>query len=363
IPKAMCYPGKVTVRIRLREKTFESPGLVDCQNMLSESIIVGGENVGVIEVYSTARLRTLKFERTWIRTFAERIGGAVRRLELEESLKGYSEQLEEMVEERTRDLHQAHEQVLLLSNTVRSSIDGITLADMEGNLTFANEAAEKMWGYGSDDLAGMKMWQLYEPEQRDLVRNEILPRSESNMWTGELTALRKDAAKFPVLVTASSVYDEEGKIVAVVAVHRDVTETKAMRDKLIRSERLAAVGELASGVGHELRNPLNVIRSCVYLIEMMLSGDANEEIRAALKALDQQVDISNKIVTDLLNFTRVRPPALARVDLKTLVKESLSWIAMPEDITVVMDLDPCVPAILADAEQVGRAFANIAANA
>ena len=67
-----------------------------------------------------------------IKTLAERISGAVRRIELEDSLESYYEQLEEMVKERTRDLEKAQEQLTLLSNTVKSSFDGITLADMEG---------------------------------------------------------------------------------------------------------------------------------------------------------------------------------------------------------------------------------------
>jgi signal transduction histidine kinase len=148
-----------------------------------------------------------------------------------------------------------------------------------------------------------------------------------------------------------------------VGVHRDITETKNMRDKLIRSERLAAVGELASGVGHELRNPLNVIRNCVYLLNMTLGDQADNDTLSTLKMLDQQVDISNKIVTDLLNFTRIRPPCLERTDLNGLVRESLTWVAKPEDVLVVTTFGEDSPKIRVDAEQVGRAFANIIANA
>ena len=123
------------------------------------------------------------------------------------------------------------------------------------------------------------------------------------------------------------------------------------------------MGELASGVGHELRNPLNVIRNCAYLLNMMQEGKADEETLNTLKLLDQQVDISNRIISDLLNFTRVRPPSPSRIDINGLVKESLSWIAVPDDITVVDDLTVDSMQTMVDAEQVGRAFANIIANA
>jgi signal transduction histidine kinase len=84
-------------------------------------------------------------------------------------------------------------------------------------------------------------------------------------------------------------------------------DLKQVQEKLIRAERLAAVGELASGVGHELRNPLNVIRNCAYLLNMSLTDKGDEEALSTLKVLDKQVDIANKIVTDLLDFTRIRP--------------------------------------------------------
>jgi len=362
IRRAMPNPSKIRLRISVWDKTFQSPDFEICTNIISEDLQAGGDMLGKLEIHCTCKRDSLADYRTLIRTFTGRISGAVRRLELEESLRVYSEHLEEMVEERTRDLEQAHEQVRLLSNTVKSSIDGITLADLEGSITFANEATEKMWGYSSDDLTGMRMSQLYAPSELDLVEMEIVPNSRASAWDGELSALRSDGKLFPVLVTTSPVYDENGQTVAIVGVHRDITDTKNMRDQLIRSERLAAVGELASGVGHELRNPLNVIRNCVYLLNMTLGDGADEDTLNALRLLDQQVDISNKIVTDLLNFTRIRPPSPSRVDLNSLVRESLSWVMMPEMVVVTTEFDEGCPGISTDPEQIGRAFANIAAN-
>src|SRR3989304_10204022 len=99
-------------------------------------------------------------------------------------------------------------------------------------------------------------------------------------------------------------------------------DLERVQEKLIRSERLAAVGELASGVGHELRNPLNVIRNCAYLLNMSFAARGDEEAMNTLKVLDKQIDIANKIVTDLLDFTRITPPSQSRVDLNSLIKES-----------------------------------------
>ncbi|MFA5308863.1 MAG: ATP-binding protein [Dehalococcoidales bacterium] len=140
-------------------------------------------------------------------------------------------------------------------------------------------------------------------------------------------------------------------------------DLEQVQEKLIRSERLAAVGELASGVGHELRNPLNVIRNCAYLLNLTLTEKSDEEAANTLKVLDKQIDVANKIVTDLLDFTRIRPPAQVKVDLTSLVKESLSLAAPPEQIGIHVNLNGHTPPVRTDPEQMNRVFSNIITNA
>jgi signal transduction histidine kinase len=148
-----------------------------------------------------------------------------------------------------------------------------------------------------------------------------------------------------------------------IAVENRTRELEQAQQKLVRSERLAAVGELASGVGHELRNPLNVIRNCVYLINMSLEGHTMPEIEDTLKLLDMQVDISNKIVTDLLDFTRVKTPTRSIVSINDMVRDRISWASIPDKVVVRYELAEESPRLFVDAEQVGRAFTNIINNA
>ena len=116
-------------------------------------------------------------------------------------------------------------------------------------------------------------------------------------------------------------------------------------------------------MGHELRNPLNVIRNCAYLLNMALTDKSDEEAVNTLKVLDKQIDIANKIVTDLLDFTRIKPPSQAKVDLNLLIKESLSWITVPEHVTVKANLNGHSPQVNTDGEQISRVFTNIISNA
>ncbi len=139
-------------------------------------------------------------------------------------------------------------------------------------------------------------------------------------------------------------------------------ELEQVQEKLIRAERLAAVGELASGVGHELRNPLNVIRNCAYLLKMTLSEKNDAEAIKTVAVLDKQVDAANRIITDLLDFTRITPPSPVRVDLKTLINECLTWITVPSQVNVRANLNGVAP-VRTDPEQISRVFTNIISNA
>ncbi|MFC1967486.1 ATP-binding protein [Chloroflexota bacterium] len=241
IPQAMPCPEETRVRLSVHGKLFQSQDFAESPHKIEEDLFVGGELAGKIEIYTNGGNPYLK-NNHFIKTLVERIGGAVREIELDKSLQGYYQQLEDMVEKRTKDLEQ-------------------------------------------------------------------------------------------------------------------------IQEKLIRSERLAAVGELASGVGHELRNPLNVIRNCVYLLHMTLAEKPDDDVKSTLEVLDKQIDISNRIVTDLLDFTRIKPPTPVNVDLNKLVEESLSWITVPDNAVIEKELTGDSPQVKVDSEQIGRVFVNIISNA
>ncbi len=242
IPQATINPEQTRVRITCHDQVYKSPDFQKGRNKVTENLSVNGENIGIIEIYATLDNPFLKKKTHLIKTLSERIGAAIRQIELEQSLNGYYEQLENEVETRTKDLEQVQE-------------------------------------------------------------------------------------------------------------------------KLIRSERLAAVGELASGVGHELRNPLNVIRNCAYLLNMSLTDKADEESVNTLQVLDKQIDAANKIVTDLLDFTRIRPPQQLRADLKTMLNECVSYLTVPDNVKVNMNINGHTQPVRTDPEQMNRVFSNIISNA
>jgi signal transduction histidine kinase len=139
-------------------------------------------------------------------------------------------------------------------------------------------------------------------------------------------------------------------------------ELRDAQEQLIRKEKLAVLGQLAGGVGHELRNPLGAIKNAIYFLNMVLE-EPEPEVKETLEILQKEVATSERIISSLLDFARAKPPARRKVDLNHVIKEALSRTAVPENVEVVSQLDETLPIILADPDQLGQVFGNIILNA
>ncbi len=134
------------------------------------------------------------------------------------------------------------------------------------------------------------------------------------------------------------------------------------QDQLVRKERLATLGQLASSVGHELRNPLGVITNSVYVLEALLP-DAPPKVREYFGILRAQVRQSERIIGDLLDFARVRPPQRIPVRLETLVEEQVRRAAVPPGIRIERAFPPPAVVVQADPQQIGQVVFNLVVNA
>jgi PAS domain S-box-containing protein len=133
------------------------------------------------------------------------------------------------------------------------------------------------------------------------------------------------------------------------------------QEQLIRREKLAVLGQLAGGVGHELRNPLGAIKNAAYFLNMVLE-EPESEVKEALEIMAKEVATSEKIISSLLDFARAKPPTRRKVDVNDVVQAALSRISVPENVQVVSQLDESLPTILADPDQLTQVFGNIILN-
>ncbi len=150
------------------------------------------------------------------------------------------------------------------------------------------------------------------------------------------------------------------------ALERRVEErTRALEEtqqRLLRSERLATVGQLGASIAHELRNPLGVINNSVYFLRMRL-GEEDPKITKHLDIIEHEVRAANKIITDLMNFVRVREVEKEVLDPNVLVERVLNKIEVPENVVIKTQLDPSLPAAPFDAGKMEQILTNLLNNA
>lgn len=302
-------------------------------------------------------------------------------------------QVSKNVTERKRmeqALRESEETFRAISNAVK---DALILVDESGRIVFWSTSAEKTFGYLQDEAVGRDIHSLITPKKMTEQKEQIMAGLKKFAETGqgkyvgetvELVARRKDGSEFPFKLSLSAL-SIKGKWHAV-ALARDITEQKRLRkqledyssqleqtvalrtqqleeahQRLLKAERLAAIGELAGMVGHDLRNPLTAIKNAVYYLKRK-KAYADENEKAMLDVLDKSVEHANKIINDLMEYSKGIRLELNDCSPKELLQAALALIEIPENIKLE-DHTTDKPLIKVDCEKVRRAFANIMKNA
>jgi signal transduction histidine kinase len=138
-------------------------------------------------------------------------------------------------------------------------------------------------------------------------------------------------------------------------------ELKKSQDQLLKAQRLAVIGELAGMVGHDLRNPLTSIAGAEYYLKKRLPP-LNSKISDMLELIEKNIAYSNKIINDLLDYSREIKLDLTMNEPKSLIKEALSLIKIPENVQII-DSTEGKPTMKVDAQKIKRTFINIIKNA
>jgi PAS domain S-box-containing protein len=139
-------------------------------------------------------------------------------------------------------------------------------------------------------------------------------------------------------------------------------QLRLAQDELVRAEKLAVIGQLAGGVGHELRNPLGVISNAIYYLQATLAG-TNESTTEYLDIVASQVKKAGRIVSDLLDFAQSRQPDREERSISSLVAEALESQPPPPSVESVTEIPEGLVSVFVDPEQIGQVLENLLTNA
>src|SRR5207247_4472844 len=208
----------------------------------------------------------------------------------------------------------------LLTQVIEQAQDLILVLTPDGKVRHANQAFCRAMGISRDELMTMQARNLM---QHDLVSAEDINSviNRGGTWRGVVTRTRPDGTTFPVSAAVAGLVDEQDDPTHIVSVERDITEERRLREQLIHSERLSAVGQLVAGVAHEMNNPL---QSVIGYTELMLSNEPREDVQRDLERIRNSAGRAAGIIRNLLAFARRSTLERSIADLGEIVRSTLA---------------------------------------
>ncbi len=249
-------------------------------------------------------------------------------------------------------------------NIFDSLTSGIITLDLEGRVVTLNAAAEGLTGYPLTEVRGRFAVEAFAhaPEIAELLMETVSSRVGAALVSATLT--RRDGTSIPVEITTAPLKGGEGKDLGVVAVLRDLTVVRQLEEQLRRSERLAALGTLAAGLAHEIKNPLT---SLLIFSQQLSRRFEDQGFREKFgTVVPRELERINRIVEGLLQLARPTRLNLGPVRVPDLLERALELYANQIEtkrITVVREYVGGLPTIEADAEHLYRALVNLVVNA
>ncbi len=270
---------------------------------------------------------------------------------------------------------------------VEHAQEGVWALDCNNCTVYVNPKITKLLGYSEGDILGKFFGEFLEKmnsvnlEQmwEDLKRGSQIER--------EFVFVRRDGRRMYALVSVSSILDDDGSFNGSLALVTDITLRRLMEQKLqdyssnleeivkqrtselleaqaklIKAERLAAIGQVAAMVGHDLRNPLTGINSALFYLKRKLTANAEPTTLAMLDVIEKDVKYANTIITDLMDYSREIQLDLNEATPSQVIAESIALVTVPENVHV-LNSTQSTPILRLDVEKIKRVFANFIKNA
>lgn len=305
------------------------------------------------------------FEIVLFNVVAVATGGLASRLKRELARsQEISEELERAyvhLERRAMELTQVRRYAEAIVNSV---VSGVFTLDEDGTIRTANPAASRILASNGEPLLGRPLCELFESDGGLCEHVARVLENGMPVAGGEVEAMAVGGRRLWLASHVSRLVDADGETLGAVVTIEDQTEVKALTEQLIRTDRLAALGELVAGIAHEIRNPLAIIKG-----SLQVYGDTpsvSDEFRELSDIVDQEIDRLDKVIKALLDFGRPAPAKMEPVDVARILGETVtltSKYAEQQGVDLRVDIAEGLPQIVADGDQIKQVLVNLISNA
>ncbi len=282
-------------------------------------------------------------------------------------------QLADSFRHMTHSLRASHQELQrayqFQKSLIWNSLGGIIATDESDAVQVFNAAAQNLTGYSEEDVVGRMKWeQLFVHSPSSGHQLQVLENGSKAMfgfYRKEAMLHRKGGGEVEVLATGNTLMDGD-RIVGKVFFVNDLREVKKLRLELVRTERLAAVGQTVSSISHSIKNILDGLRGGAYVYKRGLRKGDGSITSEGWEMVERNIDRISSLVADLLNFAKEREPDLAPEDpnrIVTDVVELLAAKARASGVLVDVDLDDSVVPWLLDEHGIHQCLTNLITNA
>jgi PAS domain S-box-containing protein len=261
------------------------------------------------------------------------------------------------------ELARADGRARLLAAAIEETGDAIVITRADGSIEHANDAFLRAVGYTQQELAALTPAEIAGPGFEAAGGGILHDVKERGIWRGTLVRRRRDGSAFHAACTVVALRDSAGRIVNLVGVERDITEELQLRDQLVHTERLSAMGALVAGVAHEINNPLQTILGSA---EVLLEEQALPSGRRELELVRLEARRAAQIVRSLLSFVRRTAPDRFAIDLNVIVAATLElrhYHLERSNILLDVALHPAALPVLVNREEIQQIVLNLVLNA
>jgi PAS domain S-box-containing protein len=249
-----------------------------------------------------------------------------------------------------------------------------------------NPRFSELFGYSLDEVIGKSIDEVVVPKKRMKEAKMLGKKAKEGYVYYDTIRKRKDGSLVQVSISVAPI-TVEGQLIGYVVLYKDITERTQMKKKLeeysqhleelverrtrqlkeaqkqlLKAERLAAIGELAAMIGHDLRNPLASISGATYYLKTKLGSRMDDKGSEMLVLIENAIEYSNKIIGDLLDYSREIQLELTEATPKSITKTALTLVKAPKNIRII-DKTKNKPKIKIDADKTKRVLVNIIKNA
>ena len=250
--------------------------------------------------------------------------------------------------------------------------DMIHSVDDQGNIVFFNSMALELLGYTDSELTGMNIRQLYAPEILEAVEKGFLEIKQTGEKFVESLFIARDGTRIPVEIRTLALRDEKGAFVQTFSISRDIRKLKEMQDGMLHAGRLAAIGELAAGVVHDINNPLTAVSLATSVLQQLLDNkvtmtdDVRNQATELFSMIRESTDTMEHISSRLRDFSRGVKEQHLPVDLFDPINDALFILGHRIATNKVQTTCSAIKSkhwVFGDRNQLEQVFLNLFANA